>query len=277
MPEGPEIRRAADRVHRALAGRPTNEVWFAFDRLDRWSSELRGREVTAVEPRGKAMLTRFEGGVNVYSHNQLYGTWRVTRAGNEPRTRRSRRFVVHNATWSAWLLSASDIAVLDDDELEHHPYLARLGPDPLAGEADAAAISERAASVRFRRRNLAGTLLDQQFVAGLGNYLRSEILFEAGIDPAARPMDLDDGALARLGVATVIMLERGYRQAGVTVPEPLMRAMKGDGHPKRAYRHMVFGRAGEPCRACGTPIERHERAGRRIYVCPVCQPVVRRR
>lgn len=275
MPEGPEIRRAADRVHRALAGRTADDVWFAFERLERWASELRGREVIAVEPRGKAMLTRFEGGVNVYSHNQLYGTWRVTRAGNEPRSRRSRRFIVHNDTWSAWLLSASDIVVLRDNDLASHPYLAKLGPDPLAGEADADAIAERAASKRFRRRGLAGTLLDQSFVAGLGNYLRSEILFEAGVDPGDRPMDLDDAGLERLGRATVTMLERGYRQAGVTVPESLMKAMKADGHPKRAYRHMVFGRAGQPCRRCGAEIERLEKAGRRIYVCPICQPSAR--
>jgi endonuclease-8 len=272
MPEGPEIRRAADRVRRAVAGRPTNEVWFAFDQLDVWARELTGRVVATVEPRGKAMLTRFEGGVNVYSHNQLYGTWRVTRAGNEPRTRRSRRFVIHNDTWSAWLLSASDIVVLRDEELAAHPYLAKLGPDPLAGEADAAEVAAQAASPRFHRRRLAGTLLDQSFVAGLGNYLRSEILFEAALHPALRPKDLDDEALQRLGRATVTMLDRGYRQAGVTVPGELMRAMKADGHPKRAYRHYVFGRAGCACRTCGDTIVREMHAGRRLYRCPSCQP-----
>ena len=77
MPEGPEIQLAADAVAAAIAGRPTTAVSFAFDQLKKYEEVLTGVEVTAVQARGKAMLTRFANGYNIYSHNQLYGKWMV--------------------------------------------------------------------------------------------------------------------------------------------------------------------------------------------------------
>ncbi len=70
MPEGPEIRRAADRVARAIGGRVADEVFFAFDELKSFENTLQGRLVQEVTSRGKAMLTRFEGELTVYTHNQ---------------------------------------------------------------------------------------------------------------------------------------------------------------------------------------------------------------
>ena len=94
MPEGPEIRRAADRVAAAIEGRVADEVFFAFDDLKRFEPRLTGRRVQQVTSRGKAMLTRFSGGLTVYSHNQLYGRWYVMNGDRMPRTRRQLRFAV---------------------------------------------------------------------------------------------------------------------------------------------------------------------------------------
>ena len=87
MPEGPEIRLAADKLRRVLAGRQSTEVRFAGDRfphLQRFGARLSGRMIDAVEPRGKAMLTHFEGGLSIYSHNQLYGEWATCRGAPPP-------------------------------------------------------------------------------------------------------------------------------------------------------------------------------------------------
>nr|VUD31488.1 endonuclease VIII [Raoultella sp. NCTC 9187] len=86
MPEGPEIRRAADSLELAIKGKPLTEVWFAFPQLQPWQSELVGQQVTHIETRGKALLTHFSGGLTLYSHNQLYGVWRVVAAGEQPST-----------------------------------------------------------------------------------------------------------------------------------------------------------------------------------------------
>lgn len=85
MPEGPEIRRAADSLEAAIKGEPLTGAWFAFPQLQHYQSQLIGQRVTHIETRGKALLTHFSGGLTLYSHNQLYGVWRVVDAGAQPR------------------------------------------------------------------------------------------------------------------------------------------------------------------------------------------------
>ncbi|NJO67188.1 MAG: endonuclease VIII, partial [Leptolyngbyaceae cyanobacterium RM1_405_57] len=73
MPEGPEIKRAADQIAKAIGDRPVTEIFFAFDRLKPYEPKLVGRKVVSVTARGKAMLIGFDNGFSIYSHNQLYG------------------------------------------------------------------------------------------------------------------------------------------------------------------------------------------------------------
>lgn len=272
MPEGPEIRRAADRVRRALAGRRASRVFFGQEHLSAHGAELTGRQVREVAARGKGMVVSFSGDRHVYSHNQLYGRWYVRRAGDLPKTRRTLRFAVHNASASALLYSASEIEVLRGRELARHPYLAKLGPDPLDEATTAAQIAERAAGDTFRRRGFAALLLDQSFLAGIGNYLRSEILFFAGVSPKRRPADLGDEQLDRLGACALEITRRSYATRGITNRPDWVDELKGKGAPRRRYRHAVFAQQGRPCPRCGTSIEKRTAGGRRIYLCPSCQP-----
>ena len=87
MPEGPEIRRAADSLEAAIKGEPLTGAWFAFPQLQHYQSQLVGQRVTHIETRGKALLTHFSGGLTLYSHNQLYGVWRVVDAGRSLKRR----------------------------------------------------------------------------------------------------------------------------------------------------------------------------------------------
>lgn len=271
MPEGPEIRREADRIAAVLEGRTARRVRFAFDALRPWERRLRGREVRAVEPRGKALLTRFAGGVNIYSHNQLYGRWYVTKPGAEPRTNRSLRVELHTDDGSAWLYSASEIEVLRDRDLDDHPYLAKLGPDVLDRSVRPGDVRRRFDDPRFARRGLGGLLLDQAFLGGVGNYLRSEILWVAGLDPTRRPVDLDDDERGALSRAALSISRRAYRTRGVTADAERVKRLRARGLPRRAFRHFVFGLDGEPCPRCESVIERLDVAGRRLYACPTCQ------
>ena len=114
-------------------------------------------------------------------------------------------------------------------------------------------------------------LLDQGFLAGVGNYLRSEILFEARVHPDDRPIDLDPAVRRALGRAVRLISRRAYRQGGVTVAPSVFAAHKRAGEPRRWARFAVFARAGQPCRVCGTPIVKTEKSSRRLYLCPYCQ------
>ena len=271
MPEGPEIRRAADRIAGAIEGEVADEVFFAFESLKPWQAVLRGQRVRRVEARGTALLIRFEDGPTMYSHNQLYGRWFIRERGVLPRTRRQLRAAIHTRHSSAFLYSASEIDVLDDDGLAAHPYLDRLGPDLLAPDTTPTLVRRRLEDDRFRRRMLGGLLLDQGFLGGVGNYLRSEILHYAGIDPARRPMDLDQYERSRLARAALTVTRRAYRTRGVTREPRYAERQRRQGRKRWEYRHYVFGRAGLDCPRCGDTIVKHTVASRRLYACPSCQ------
>ncbi len=274
MPEGPEIRRAADRVARAIGGRIADGVFFAFDRLKPYEAELAGRRVDEVTTRGKAMLTRFSGGLSVYTHNQLYGRWYVMPEGRLPRTGRQLRFAVTAGSRRALLYSASDIEVLDTEAERTHPFLSRLGPDVLSEGPSVDVLVARLAERGFRGRQLGALLLDQGFVAGLGNYLRAEILFEAGFHPRLRAADLDVAGQRLLADRVLAVATRAYRTGGVTLAPARVAELKARGVPRRGYRFWVYGRAGEPCRSCGTRVTAAAVGGRTCYWCPSCQPTV---
>jgi len=272
MPEGPEIRRAADRIAAAIDGQRLAEVHFGLPRLRPFEDELTGVRVAGIETRGKALLIAFDLGLTLYTHNQLYGVWYLRRRGQLPSTSRSLRVALHTKTASALLYSASDIAVLDADGLLRHPYLARLGPDLLDPHLHWRDLARRLNDPAFRNRSLGALYLEQGFLAGLGNYLRSEILFTAGLHPRQRPRDLDLKTRNRLARATLEIGWRAYRGGGVTNPEARVAVLKAAGETRRNYRFAVFGRSGRSCHVCSATIERLEIGGRRLYRCPGCQP-----
>jgi endonuclease-8 len=272
MPEGPEIRRAADRIAAVLEGQLIEQAWFGLKRLQRFGPELSGARVDRVDTRGKALLVRFTNGLNLYAHNQLYGVWRVCPRGRPPETGRSLRVALHTSEHSALLYSASDIAVLTAAEELSHPFLAKLGPDLLDPDLTWRDLARRLNHERFRRRALASLYLDQGYVAGIGNYLRSEILFAAKLNPALRPAQLEVRERNALARATLTLGRRAYQTGGITLPERQVRQLKQLGLRRREYRFAVFDRAGDPCLQCGSTIARHEAGSRRIYHCPACQP-----
>ncbi len=273
MPEGPEIHTAANEVARAISGRMATEVFFAFEHLKPYEAELTGRTINAVEARGKAMLIRFAGGLNVYSHNQLYGRWEVTAAGNYPETNRQLRLAIHTEAQSALLYSASDIEVLRDEELVAHPFLSRLGPDLLDESVTVERVVEQLSRPEFRRRQLAALLLDQGFLAGPGNYLRSEILFDARLHPTQRPVDLSEEQLQRLAAAALRLARQSYQTGGVTNDPERAERLRREGAAWGEVRFQVFNREGQPCFVCGSAIVKETFGSRRLYLCRECQPL----
>jgi len=271
MPEGPEIRLAADRLARVLNGKVPERIDLLLPRLARHAAQLRGKRILSVQPRAKALLIHFDGDHSLYSHNQLYGRWYVVRAGKTPKTGRSLRLAIHTRDHSALLYSASDIGVLNANQLRRHPYLCKLGPDLLGPDVTPADVRAQVEDSRFQRRSLASLLLDQGFFAGLGNYLRSEILHVAGL-----PHDLTLGAIGaasrlRLADTAIAMTRQAYRCRGVTNDLERVAHLKAEGLSYAQYRHYVFARAGLGCWTCNTLIQRVDVSGRAVFFCPRCQ------
>ncbi|MCW2104350.1 endonuclease VIII [Rahnella aceris] len=263
MPEGPEIRRAADVLATAVVNKPLTDVWFAFPALKPYQSALRGTRITSIETRGKALLTHFSNGLTLYSHNQLYGVWRVVNAGEVAKeTKRSLRVKLETTEAAILLYSASEISIYDTAEIEKHPFLQRIGPDVLDETLTVAQVRERLLSPKFCNRQLGGMLLDQAFLAGLGNYLRAEILWLAKLLPDHKPKELNDTERDALADACLSVARLSYATRGT---------MDENVHHGALFRFKVFGRTGQPCERCGDPIMKTSVSSRPFFWCPVCQ------
>jgi endonuclease-8 len=274
MPEGPEIRRAADNIAKVLEGEIVNAVRFGQPRLRHFAKQLRGHKVVQVETRGKALLTHFDHGVSVYSHNQLYGVWRVVDGHRLPKTSRAMRLLLQTASHSAVLYSASDISVWPTQELVAHPFIAKIGPDIMDPSLTWRAVAERLRAPRFASKELAALYLDQTFLAGNGNYLRSEILHDAYLHPRARPAELSRGDIGNLARSTLAISRRSYDTGGITLAPRLSARLKAQGLSRDWRRFYVFGREDYPCYTCSGSIHRLEIGSRRLYHCRVCQPEI---
>jgi endonuclease-8 len=240
------MRRAAAELDAVLRGRRIVTAWFRFRRLRAAGRRLTGQRVQGVRARGKALIVDFANGESIYTHNQLYGKWLVGPAGKRPDTNRELRLALETRTHAALLYSASEISVLRTTQLD---------------------------APRFARQRLGALLLDQGFLAGIGNYLRSEILFVARLHPDARLGALDGKARQRLARAALAITRRAYRTGGVTNAPSIAQRLQRAGLPYGAYRHYVFDREGG-CYQCATPIRRVIHAGRQLYLCEACQPAV---
>lgn len=262
MPEGPEIRRAADQLEKAIKGKVLTDVWFAYPALQTYQQSLVGERILSIETRGKALLTHFSNGLTLYSHNQLYGIWRVVKTGSVPDGKRILRVRLAAADKTLLLFSASEIALLDAEGVATHPFLLKIGPDVLDMSLTETRVRERLLSPRFRRRQFSGLLLDQAFLAGLGNYLRVEILWQAQLAPQHKAESLNEVQLDALVSALLAVPRLSYQTRG-----------QGDEnhHHGALFRFKVFHRAGQSCERCGEMIVRTTLSSRPFYWCPGCQ------
>ncbi len=271
MPEGPEIKQAADKIARALVGETCLEVFFAFEHLKGFESQLCDQEIMSVDAKGKALLITFANQLSIYSHNQLYGKWMICQPGKLAKTGRQLRLAIHNRKKSALLYSASDIEVLEPDQILIHPFLSKLGPDVLDQEVDLQIIKDRITDSRFQRRSIGILLLDQHWLSGLGNYLRSEILFVSQLTPQLKLKDLTPEQVHHFAAAILKLTRQSYKTKGITNDLKTVERLKGEGIKRRFLRHYVFARTGRPCYLCEHPIQKTYIGGRRLYYCESCQ------
>jgi endonuclease VIII len=266
MPEGDTIFRTADVLRAALVGRRiTSARAQPGPGLRRVPdlSRLVGATVTAVEPRGKHLLIAFSNGLTVRSHMRMSGSWHRYRPGEPWRLPvHQARAILQTPEAVAVAFNTPIVELLTDADLRRSPTLSSLGPDLLAEGFDAAGALDR-----LRHRDavaLGDALLDQRAVAGIGNVYKSEVSFVERLDPWAPVAAFSDEEL--LGA-----LRTARRQLQANVRGG---ARVTTGRSARGQQLWVYGRAGRPCRRCGTPIEsrRQGELARLTYWCPRCQP-----
>jgi formamidopyrimidine-DNA glycosylase len=143
--------------------------------------------------------------------------------------------------------------------------LADLGPEPLSAEFDGAYLKRRA---RGRRVAVKNFLMDQGIVVGVGNIYAAEALFAAGIHPARAADAVSRARYDRLAGEVKRILLHAIERGGTTLRDFL----RPDGAPGYFEQELfVYGRAGEPCRVCTTPIRASVLGQRSTFHCPACQ------
>jgi endonuclease-8 len=273
MPEGDTIFRAARTLQRALAGDVVTRFESVFPALNRVADDrpIVGRSIEAVVSRGKHLLIVFSGDLTLHTHMRMNGSWHIYRPGERwQRPPDDMRVIVGTAAMVAVGFNVPVAELLSAREIARHPQLRALGPDLAGSVFDGA---ETATRLRGRGPDAIGdALLNQRVVAGIGNVLKSEILFVAGIHPFVASGSLTDAAALR-----VVEVARQLMTASVAPADRSFSRSAG----RRTTRSMnpaaglwVYGRGGKPCRRCGTPIASRKTGldARITFWCPTCQP-----
>ena len=271
MPEGDTIFRAARTLNRALAGKAVVRFESMFPHLTRVHDDDRitGRLVSGVRSAGKHILMEFSGGLLLRTHMRMNGSWHIYRPGESwQRPRRSMRIVVATEDFVAVGFDIPVAEMLKVKDLRRHDELRRLGPDLLADDFDGVEAIRR---IRERTGSeIADVLLNQRVLAGIGNVYKSEILFACAVSPFAKVEVLADEQISCL-----VSTARRFLTANVSEKPTTYTAFRRTtrrANPKE--RLWVYGRAGDPCRKCGTPISMRAqgRDARLTYWCSTCQP-----
>ncbi|MHB8470456.1 MAG: bifunctional DNA-formamidopyrimidine glycosylase/DNA-(apurinic or apyrimidinic site) lyase [Gaiellaceae bacterium] len=267
MPELPEVETVRVRLEPVLAGRRLERVEIHDARLVRpedpvaVAAELQGERVAAVGRRGKYLIVRFESKRALLVHLRMTGGFRYEPASHERAVLTlddGRRVAYRDVRrFGTWLL-------LEPGELV--PYLeAKVGDEPLDALFTAARLGERLAK---RRAPVKAALLDQRTLAGLGNIYVDEALWRARIHPLRPAESLDRDEVRRLHRAIRAALAHGIRRQGSTLRDYRLP----DGEPGSMQDEFkAYGRDGEPCDRCGTPIAKIRAGGRGTWFCPACQ------
>jgi endonuclease-8 len=260
VPEGDTLSKAAARLKPALQGHALTR--FEAPRL-RGDAPRLGETIELVEARGKHLLVHFEGGLVLRTHLRMTGSWHVYRERERWQKPAYLARAVVGAD-SGWLAVCFQAPVV---ETYHRAggdpaALAGLGPDLCRAESLSEAVLDdvvaRAGRFGTADLTLGEALLDQRIAAGIGNVYKSEACFAAGVDPGA-PLDrVDDPTRRQVWSVAARQLQANLGQAERRT------------HPAGLA---VYGRRGQPCRRCGTPIRmtRHGDLARSTYWCPTCQ------
>ena len=252
MPEGDTIHRAARRLDAALRGRelvladapnPRSPIHGRAKRLE-------GSVLERVEARGKHLLAHFSTGEVIHSHLGMNGRWWITADGQMPYG--SPWLVLSSGRGIASQTGGKLLRLISESRARNDPGLAQLGPDPLGAAFDVAAAADRLRRLG-RGREVGDALLDQTIIAGIGNAIRNEALFRAGISPLHLVESLSREQLERI----------------VRENERVMQISMAKGRrPRSIYRANRRG-----CPACGGQIEVRGQgdANRMAYWCPACQ------
>lgn len=275
MPELPEVEMTRRHLEAAMAGRVMRRVEVTHERTARYNASraeviarLEGRRVVGVGRHGKFLEFALDDGQMMVSHLGMSGRWSVD--GDEVVPHTHFRAELDNGVEVKFIdpRTFGFVAVYDEEEIADSG-LARLGPDAWSDTPTPEAFLGR---LQGRTACIKALLLDQGPIAGLGNIYADEALFRARIHPLTPGGNLDIDDCRSLLEAIRLVLGDAIDNGGTTLDD--LAYLLPDGNAgDNMTRLRVYGREGEACDSCGSPIERIVIRARSTHFCPRCQVI----
>jgi formamidopyrimidine-DNA glycosylase len=278
MPELPEVEVVRRDLDREVTGKRIKAVETNGARSVRrhknraeFASRLEGKKVTGVTRRGKYLLVRLDGGEVLVIHLGMSGQLLRAKSAKEPLPKHTH--VVITFTQGGQLRfvdprTFGEMFVTSYDELEHDvDELAHLGLDPLEQTMSWERFGQLIAT---RSTKLKTALMDQTFLAGIGNIYSDEILFEAGLRWDRMTDSLSPEEVRRLYRAMMEILQDAVKYRGSSLADQQYVDVFGQPGSYQLH-HNVYAREGEACRRCRRPIVRQRVGGRSTFFCDTCQ------
>jgi formamidopyrimidine-DNA glycosylase len=270
MPELPEVETIVRSLRGRVRGLEFSRVSVYLGKCVRGSTRsfvdsVRGRKILGVERRGKNMVFNLSGGVALLIHLGMSGRLRLV-PGPAPLEKHTQViFSFQDHPRQLRFVDPRQFGRLGWEKRKEGRLasLSRLGPEPLE-----VSLSDFARRLSTRHRQIKPLLLDQAFLAGVGNIYADESLHRAGIHPRRRSDSLGRKSLSRLYQALQEVLLESIQARGTSVRS----YMDSDGSPGSFQNSLrVYGREGKPCPVCRSPIVREWVGGRSSFFCPRCQ------
>lgn len=277
MPELPEVEVVRRDLEREVVGRKIKSTEVTGMRTIRryrqrkqFTSALDGHKITGVDRRGKYLLLRLDGGGVLIVHLGMSGQLLRAKTSRDPLPKHTH--VVITFTQGGQLRfvdprTFGEMFVTEVDELDTVDELSHLGIDPLETAMSWEYFGEL---VKARHTKLKSALMDQKFLAGIGNIYSDEILWGAGLRWDRMSDSLTPEEVRRLYRAVVETLQEAVKYRGSSLADEQYVDLFGE---KGGYQehHAVYAREGEMCPRCRHPIVRERVGGRSTFYCEACQ------
>jgi len=271
MPELPEVEIVVRGLKKVILNRTIASVAIKTPKINSdnyagWKKDLEGKTVLDIRRRGKNILIELSDRYILWVHLKMTGRFYFL-PEDSPSDKHD--LVVFHFKHNGRILRFNDyrrfgrIRLIRADSLGTQKGLAELGPEPLEITAE-----DFIRRVRSARRMIKPALLDQTFIAGLGNIYADEALYAAGIHPRRSTDRISPRKLRLLHGHIQRLLKKSIRLMGTTVDS--FAGINGQTGRFQSYL-LAYGREGQPCGICGTGIRREKIGSRSAHYCPRCQ------
>jgi len=278
MPEGDTIFRTARALSRAFTGKPITRFESSYAQLTAANDEapFTSQTITHIEARGKWLLIHFSGGSILATHMLMSGSWHIYKPGDRWQDKAANaRIVLETADYLAVGFRVPIARIYTGQTLARERKIPRSEQDVLSPSFDAKAAVHRL--MTHPNDEVGNALLRQDVLAGVGNVFKSEICFLLGLNPFRKVASISQAQAEEIVATAQRLLAANVLEDSsdlIVTYSGKHRRTTNNADPAESL--WVYGRKGELCRRCGTPIQRALQApnARSTYWCPTCQPMM---